>query len=87
MKKSLLSKQVRFIIIKLTLVTEAGSTHANIIIYDKKTGIFERFDPYGNVPYLNTKHLDEILENKFSKFCKGKFKFKYYSPTKLLNGC
>ncbi len=87
MKKSLLSNVIRFIFIKLTLVTETGSSHANIIIYDKKTGIFERFDPYGNVPYLNTKQLDKMLETMFKKFFeKEKHKFVYYSPEKLLNG-
>ena len=83
MKKSLLSKKIRFIFIKLTLVHQEG-IHANIIIYDKVLGIMERFDPYGYVPYLNTDLLDKGLKEYFApKFKQLGLKFKYYSSKKL----
>ena len=53
------SKKVKFIFIKLTLISSDISSHANLIIYDKGQQILERFDPYGSVPYLNTSRLDK----------------------------
>ena len=42
LKKCLSSQKIRFIVLKLTLVTAPNGTHANIIIYDKQTNILER---------------------------------------------
>lgn len=64
-KKCLNSDKIRFIILKLTLIVSLNGTHANIIIFDKKTGIMERFEPYGNIPYLDAKNMDILFENIF----------------------
>lgn len=64
-KKCLIAKKIRYIIMKLTLITSATGMHANIIIFDKNTGILERFDPYGYVSYLDSDKLDDFLKQKF----------------------
>lgn len=57
----------RFILLKISLIISDNGTHANVLIIDKKTGIVDRFDPYGNITLLNTKKLDDILEKKLMK--------------------
>lgn len=87
MTKCMSSKEIRFIFIKVTLISDENSTHANIIIYDKKTGIMDRFDPFGYTPYLDTDILDEKLCMYFGKFFNNKKKkFKYLSTKELFNG-
>jgi ankyrin repeat protein len=76
--KPLLSDKVKFVIIRLTLVGEGGTSHANILLFDKENCRLERFDPYGGVPYGMSKELDEYLEANlgilFNDFCKKKQK-------------
>ncbi len=57
-QKCLLSKHIRFIFFKLTLMfsnvtNENEFLHAGIIIFDKKMGILERFEPYGRYPMVS----------------------------------
>lgn len=83
--KSLNNKKIRFVLFKLTLVASTQGTHANIILFDKKTGMMDRFDPYGGIPYLDSGRMDEIFEKKFKKMLgwylkKNNLKFKYISP-------
>lgn len=75
LKKLLYNKQIRFVVLKLTLVTGSG-THANILIYDKIKNTFERFEPYGVVPYVDSDKLDMFLES----WSKKTFNSKYLSP-------
>jgi ankyrin repeat protein len=89
--KCLNSKSVRFIFFKLTLLASANGTHANIIIFDKESGILERFEPYGEIPYLETENLDEMITDKIgtflSRYLKAKnMKLTYYSPKDLFGG-
>lgn len=77
--KLLISDKIRFIILKLTLLTGPRNTHANIIIYDKKTNTVERFDPYGAIPYMDVDDLDIILKKKLKKIF-GKDNFTYLAP-------
>ncbi|CAH6421517.1 Ankyrin repeat protein [uncultured virus] len=88
--KCLNSKNIRFILYKLTLITSKKGIHANILIFDKKNGILERFEPYGVVPYLEVEELDMFLEKKFRKIFlkflkKNQLNFVYYSPKKYKN--
>lgn len=71
-----------YIIIPLGIETNIGS-HANILFYDIKKNIIERFDPNGsnNQFNYNSKLLDELLELKFNKFNKN---IKFIKPNEYL---
>jgi len=68
-KKLLDSDGIRFIVMKLTLIPVTNMSHANIIIYDKKTKIVERFEPYGSLNYYikDIDKLDLYLHKIFKK--------------------
>ena len=71
----------RYILFKLVLISNIG-IHANILIFDKTTGILERFEPYGNIPHLESDKLNIFLKKKlgnyFNKYLsKNNIKFKY----------
>lgn len=90
LQKCLINKKIRFIFLKLTLVPSSNGTHANIIIFDKKTGILERFEPFGYVPYLDSESLDSFIKTKFYIFFKkylldNELMLQYFNP-KLLFG-
>jgi ankyrin repeat protein len=82
LKKCLLSNNIRFIIIKLTLITGTNSTHANVILYDKLNNTLERFEPYGTIPYLDFNELNLFIE----KFGRENINedLKFYNPTDIL---
>lgn len=63
-KKLLNNDKIRFIIIKLSLITKNNLTHANILLYDKETGIAQRFEPYGYIDYYieDVQELDKLLK-------------------------
>jgi hypothetical protein len=75
-----MDREERFIVFMIGLfIHEQGSGHANILIYDKKLNIMERFDSEG-VIYLNMMDdFDEFLKNKFKKLV-NREGFKYISP-------
>ena len=79
--KAINSKNIRFIFLKLTLIISPNTTHAGILIFDKKQNIFERFEPYGVIPYLESDKLDAFLEKKLLKLFD--FPIKYLSPKGL----
>jgi hypothetical protein len=62
------STKIRWIVFKLTLIASGTGTHANIIIYDKKTGILERFEPYGIIPYMDNDKIDKVIKDRIGKF-------------------
>lgn len=82
--KCLNNKKKRFIIIPLGIEIDKGS-HANYLIFDKKTYELERFEPYGaGSPYkfnYDKKLLDNILLYKFNEINED---IKYISPDKFL---
>ena len=65
------NKDFDYLIIPISIETEIGA-HANMLFYDKKNKIVERFEPNGkNYPRglnYNPDLLDSILENKFKSF-------------------
>jgi ankyrin repeat protein len=75
------SQKIRFIYFKLTLIPHSSGTHANLIIYDKKTNEFIRFEPYGYVDILDETELNETIEN-LGKELFGNIK--YYKPRDYL---
>lgn len=83
-KKCLTDTKIRFIIIPLGIELEEGS-HANYLIFDKKTYEMERFEPYGSSsPYkfnYNSKLLDNVLTFKFNEIDTS---IQYISPDKYL---
>ncbi|MBA42598.1 MAG: hypothetical protein CMF62_01130 [Magnetococcales bacterium] len=81
--KPLNNDKVRFILLKLTLVPSSQGTHANILLYDKKTNTMERFDPYGAIPYLKADKMDKLFEEKFREII-NKPNFKYLSPSQYM---
>lgn len=93
LQKCLTCDSVRYIFFKLTQVASSSGTHANIIIYDKETGILDRFEPYGVIPHLESDKLDEMIEDKIGsiikkhlKKTKSSAKFKYLRPKDYING-
>lgn len=68
LKKCLTSQKIRYIILKLTLVVRENNTHANIIIYDKKNKTLERFEPYGEIPYLDYDKLNDFIKDLGVKY-------------------
>jgi ankyrin repeat protein len=77
-------KNSLYIIIPIGIETSIGS-HANILFYDIKKNIIERFEPNGayypkNFNY-NPQILDKILEDKFKSFNNN---IKYIKPNEYL---
>lgn len=64
-------KKYNYIIIPIGIETSSGA-HANILFYDVKNSLLERFEPNGaNYPNgfnYNPKLLDDLLEKKFKTF-------------------
>jgi len=80
---------IRFVFFKLTLILPEGGTHANVVIFDKKSGILERFDPYGDVPYLDVEGLDVFVKEEIGKIFSdflGDRKMIYLNPRDLFGG-
>lgn len=71
-----LSSKLRFIIIKISF-TNTNSTHAGIILIDRKNNNAVRFEPYGAINFRNDKHFDKMMEKKLNKIMPN---IKYYSP-------
>lgn len=79
-----LIKKSKFIIIPIGIETSHGS-HANIIFYDVKNKLIERFEPNGANEPINMNYnsilLDKLILNKFNKIDEY---IKYKSPNKFL---
>lgn len=75
--------ETRYILLKLTIITEQHFNHANMIIYDVKNKVIERFDPYGNVNFNYANQIDLLLKMVFHEYYPD---IKYLSPKKMLNG-
>lgn len=76
-------RELRFIVILLSLREPNGSKHANSIIYDIKTNEFERFDPLGVSlhEHYETDRFDNIMKAFIDKYFKEYIgNYKYYSP-------
>lgn len=59
------NKEIRFIIILISLYEPNGGIHANCIIYDKLANEFERFDGLGN--NLNEAYKIQLLDKELMK--------------------
>lgn len=66
--KLALKRKERFIIFTIGFYFHDNKNgHANIIIYDKKQNIMERFDPEGILLYENIDEFDNFMKLKFKK--------------------
>ena len=81
-KRCLMADDIRFIVLKLTIIISGSGTHANIILFDKQTGILERFEPYGIIPYSGDGDLDKFIYNKLKDMLDVKT---YLSPVDIYN--
>ena len=64
---------VRFLLSLVTIVGDTGVHHANILLYDKHTGLLERFDPYQTqLQDFHTDELDAELEALFASITRRK---------------
>lgn len=59
----------KYILLKLSIISNVNNNnnHANILIYDIHKKCIERFDPYGNVPFIDNKMVDSVLSSFFNK--------------------
>lgn len=73
---------IRFFMIKLTIIAKTSSTHANILLYDKKKNELYRFEPYGELNILDYDILNDKIEKKFKKYINTNLK--YFSPKDYL---
>jgi len=64
-KKIIKHKNIRFILLKLTLIPYLNVTHANILLYDIKLNKIERFEPYGYTIMFDK--LDMYLDKLFKR--------------------
>ena len=71
-----------FILLKLSIITNKQFNHANILIYDVKNKYVERFDPYGKVPFIDNKGIDNVLESFFKDYFP---KIQYISSSDITN--
>ena len=81
-KKGLLLNP-RYIMIKLTLIPNLKSTHANLILYDNIRKEIYRFEPYGKSISIDSNSLDEKIKEIFKEALDTEFK--YYLPEDYLN--
>lgn len=77
------NKNIRFVMIKISIVPQTNFTHANIALYDKKTNTLVRFEPYGDWKFFDSENLDDLLVNTFNSITKQKVQF--LNPIKYLN--
>jgi hypothetical protein len=78
-----LSKEKRFIMIKISLIVGGQYTHANVILIDLKDSSIRRFEPYGISDVGDEYHLDHIILENVSNVLNKKMK--YYKPNDYLN--
>jgi len=69
-------------VLKLSIVGN-GNNHSNMIIVDPKRKEVERFDPYGQVPYISSDDLDAYLKKYFVRALPG---YKYIPSGEIFDG-
>lgn len=77
----------RFVMLRITLVLENSSLHANIVIYDKLLNKLIRFEPYGDWEFCDSYNLDQMLIKMFTKSLdpKKQSTLKYIRPRDYLD--
>lgn len=81
-------EKVRFVMLRITLVLDDTSLHANIVIFDKKLSKLIRFEPYGDWEFNDSYNLDQMLVKMFMDALKEintKVTIKYIRPRDYLD--
>lgn len=82
-----LKSNSEIIVIPIGIETSQGA-HSNILFWNRKKNILERFEPNGKNQPINFNYnpdlLDELLLQKFNKFTNGNSKFTYLKPKDYL---
>ena len=74
-------------ILRIVILVDSSSLHANIVIYDKLLNKLVRFEPYGDWEFADSYNLDQLLINMFKNALddkRGKL-LKYIRPQDYLN--
>jgi hypothetical protein len=74
-QRALSLNNIRFVILKISLVPQITSFHANIVIFDKKENKIIRFEPYGDWEIVDSYHLDKMIYRIFEKVTNAKLKY------------
>ncbi|ATZ80777.1 ankyrin repeat domain-containing protein [Bodo saltans virus] len=82
-KRALNDNNIRFILLKMSLIPQIGVLHANIIIFDKKLNKLIRFEPYGDWELIDMTHFDNMICKMFMKATKSNT-IKMIRPTTFL---
>jgi hypothetical protein len=87
LSRAIKSKKHRFVLLKLTLIPNKNTLHANIVIYDKNKNIIIRFEPYGDWEFSDSYFLDKKIIDIFKKAIDKKHHktLKYLRPTDYLD--
>lgn len=83
-----INSDYRFVVMRVTLIVDKSLSHANLVIYDKKSNRLVRFEPYGDWEFLDCYYLDNKLVNMFKKAISDKSRrstMKYVRPENYLN--
>ena len=82
-RKCIAGRATRFLLSLVTIVSITNMHHANILIYDKVTGILERFDPYQTqLNEFRTEELDRMLHALFKKVDRDNYR-RFIKPVQL----
>ena len=82
--KNILSKNPSVIIVPIGIETSQGA-HTNILFWNVKSNILERFEPNGKNPPINFNYNSELLDNiLLEKFKKFNEKITYLKPNDYL---
>ena len=79
-KKQMGNPDARFIIMLVTMTSATAGSHANVMIYDKKSNEVERFDSLGNSTHLS--YQTDKFDIKMQKWLENKVPqgYKYFTP-------
>ena len=70
-----LRSTARFVLIKLTLIPNEFTTHANMVIFDKKLNKVIRFEPYGVNDIVDGDELDKKIKHLFDDATESDVKY------------
>lgn len=65
----------RFVLVKLSLIASLSTSHANVLLIDKKTKTARRFEPYGFTDIVDGISLDNMLEKIINESIEDKIKY------------